>query len=196
MTDPFQKLPAIASRAASYREWCAQRGRTPHTMVVREAWASDSREHAIAEYGPAAVMTYRYYRQGGGYYTDVKMPEELALDRIGLGRLRIGSPADCIQQIWSWPQATGPEYFALRFSHAEGLPHAQVLRAIERFGKAVIPYVRRCAVCLESPPYTALASCLRRPVTEQGIGGAKASPAFGPCVFSPKTTLLSRALLH
>lgn len=142
MTDPLQKLSVIASRAALYQEWCAKRGRTPHILVLREAWVSDSREQAIAEYGLAVVMTHRYYRRGGGYYIDVQTPEELTLDRIGLDRLIIGSPADCIQQIQAWQQATGAEFFALRFSHAEGPPHAQVLRAIERFGKAVLPHVR------------------------------------------------------
>ena len=119
------------------------RGRPHKVVMFREGFVAPTREQAIRDYEAGLLSTHRYYWRHGSYYQDVKREEDLDLKRISLDRLILGSPDDCIEKIRMWHREVGADYFLIRFRHAAGPPHEQVLEALELFGDEVIPKFRR-----------------------------------------------------
>jgi probable F420-dependent oxidoreductase len=139
LADSFQLPERLKRRVALYRATAESRGRPHRVVVFREGYVAPTREEAIREYEPGLLSTHRYYWRHGSYYQDIKKEEDLDLKRISLDRLVLGSPEDCVERIRTWHREVGADYFLIRFRHPAGPSHDRVLRALELFGKHVIP---------------------------------------------------------
>jgi alkanesulfonate monooxygenase SsuD/methylene tetrahydromethanopterin reductase-like flavin-dependent oxidoreductase (luciferase family) len=139
LADSFQLPERLRRRVALYRSTAESRGRPHRVVVFREGFVAPTREEAIREYETGLLSTHRYYWRHGSYYQDIKKEEDLDLRRIGLDRLILGSPGDCVERIRVWHREVGADYFLIRFRHPAGPSHERVLRALELFGETVIP---------------------------------------------------------
>lgn len=142
ITNPMPKSGTVKRQAEAFRQASAAAGQPGQIALLREAWVAPTAEAAREEYGAAVLETHRYYYRHGGYYQDVPTEADLTFERVADGRLIIGSPDDCIRQIEEWHEATGAEWFLLRFSHPSGPANEKVLAAMRLFGQKVIPHFR------------------------------------------------------
>lgn len=142
LCDSFQLPGRLKRRIDLYRQTAASRGRPATVVVFREGFVAPTREQALREYEPGLLSTHRYYWRHGSYYQDVKKEEDLDFKRIGLERLILGSPQDCIDQVERWHREVGADYFLIRFKHPAGPPHEKVLEALRLFGEVVIAKFR------------------------------------------------------
>ena len=127
-----------------YRKAAAKAGREPRIVLMRDAWVADSFEDAAREYGPEVVTAYKYYwRNGAVAFAQFKNEDDLQFETVWKNRIITGSPQACVEQFRHFSEVLGVDYFLLRLRHAHsgGPPHASILKAIERFGRDVIPYL-------------------------------------------------------
>jgi len=90
---------------------------------------------------------YKYYwRNGANAFHEFSSEDDFQFERIWKDRIITGAPETCVAEFKRWSEATGSTYFLLRLRHAHsgGPPHKEIMRAIERFGKGVIPYLGDC----------------------------------------------------
>ena len=95
-------------------------------------------------YGREVVAAYKYYwRNGAEAFKDITSEDELAFEAMWKDRIITGSPETCIAEFKRWSAATGSNYFLLRLRHAHsgGPSHMEIMKAIERFGRDVIPHL-------------------------------------------------------
>ena len=142
LADSFQLPARLKRRVDLYRQTAESRGNRAQVVLFREGFVAKTREEAVREYEAGLLSTHRYYWRHGSYYQDVKQEEDLDLKRIGLDRLILGSPQDCIERIGMWNAEIGADYFLIRFKHPAGPPHAKVMEALRLFGEEVIPKFR------------------------------------------------------
>ena len=76
-------------------------------------------------------------------FKDITSEDELAFEAMWKDRIITGSPETCIAEFKRWSAATGSNYFLLRLRHAHsgGPSHMEIMKAIERFGRDVIPHL-------------------------------------------------------
>ena len=87
---------------------------------------------------------YRYYwRNGANAFEQIGSEDEFQFENVWKDRIIIGSLETCVAEFNRWKKITGSHYFLLRLHHAHfgGPPHGEIMAAIERFGKDVIPYL-------------------------------------------------------
>lgn len=142
LADSFQLPARLKRRVDLYRQTAESRGNQARVVLFREGFVAKTREEAISEYETGLLSTHRYYWRHGSYYQDIKQEGELDLKRIGLERLILGSPQDCVERIRTWNAEIGADYFLIRFKHPAGPPHAKVMEALRLFGEEVIPKFR------------------------------------------------------
>ena len=70
---------------------------------------------------------------------------------IETGSLYVGSPETVARKIAATAQALGIARFDLKYS-AGALPHATMMRGIERYGREVMPRVRELLATLDYTP--------------------------------------------
>ena len=132
---------ALADR---YRAAAEAAGRTPKLVLMRDAWVADSFEEAARIYGPEVSDAYRYYwRNGATAFRGFASEAELRFENVWKDRIIAGAPEACIAEFKRWSEALGVNSFILRLRHAHsgGPPHRDIVAAIERFGRDVIPYL-------------------------------------------------------
>jgi alkanesulfonate monooxygenase SsuD/methylene tetrahydromethanopterin reductase-like flavin-dependent oxidoreductase (luciferase family) len=133
------RLPAVAARAASYREQAAGLGRTSPFGRPGRGGAPPPRDAVERTWLPAVVEMMRGYRRAGApgekserAAASVRERQKLTLaafDDMLIG----GTPDDCVEQLKACQQVTGCEYVlaAFRGSDAD--------EQLELFGREVIP---------------------------------------------------------
>ena len=105
---------------------------------------ADSLEDAARIYGPEVAHAYRYYwRNGAAAFRGFASEAELRFENVWKDRIIAGAPETCIAEFRRWSAALGVSSFILRLRHAHsgGPPHREIVRAIERFGRDVIPHL-------------------------------------------------------
>ena len=142
LADSFQLPARLKGRVDLYRQTAENRGNRAQVVLFREGFVAKTREEAVREYEAGLLSTHRYYWRHGSYYQDIKREEDLDLKRIGLDRLILGSPQDCIERIRMWKAEIGADHFLIRFKHPAGPPHTKVMEALRLFGEEVIPEFR------------------------------------------------------
>lgn len=142
LADSFQLPARLKRRIDLYRATAQSHGRPAKVVLFREGFVAPTRDEAVRQYAAGLLSTHRYYWRHGSYYPDIKQEEDLDLRRIGLDRLILGSPQDCLERVGMWNEAIGAEYFLIRFKHPAGPSHEQVLAALKLFGEQVIAKLR------------------------------------------------------
>jgi probable F420-dependent oxidoreductase len=141
---PSMTLAENVDAAALYRKAAAEAGRKPEIIMMRDAWVADSLEDAARVYGPEVMAAYKYYwRNGAEAFKNIESEDALEFELMWKDRIVTGSPETCIAEFKRWSEAIGTDYFLLRLRHAHsgGPPHKEILTAIERFGRDVIPHL-------------------------------------------------------
>ena len=141
---PSMPLEPSIEAASLYRAAAEAAGRKPEIIMMRDAWVADSLEDAARVYGPEAMAAYKYYwRNGAEAFKNIESEDALEFELMWKDRIVTGSPETCIAEFKRWSEAIGTDYFLLRLRHAHsgGPPHKEILTAIERFGRDVIPHL-------------------------------------------------------
>jgi len=140
---PFYDLETLQARAGAYRAAAAEFGTRPTVVLRRDGWVAEDRATAIADYQPAIRSFQRFMNEldsDDPWFRDMqerKIGEETTSDRLILG-----SPEDCVRALRRYIDGAGVEWFIMRFRQPDGPAHDKVMKAIELFGRAVIPHVR------------------------------------------------------
>ncbi len=141
---PSFTLEENRALAERYRAAAEAAGRTPQLVLMRDAWVADSFEEAARIYGPEVSDAYRYYwRNGATAFRGFVSEAEFRFENVWKDRIIAGAPEACIAEFKRWSEALGVNSFMLRLRHAHsgGPPHREIVKAIERFGRDVIPYL-------------------------------------------------------
>ena len=141
---PSMPLTPTLEMAKIYRQAAKAAGRVPQIVMMRDAWVADSLEDAARIYGPEAMAAYKYYwRNGAEAFLDIKSEDEFQFKTMWKDRIITGSPETCIAEFKRWSELVGTDYFLLRLRHAHsgGPSHSEIMKAIERFGRDVIPHL-------------------------------------------------------
>jgi len=141
---PSMPLAPTIEAVALYRAAAEKAGRAGEVVMMRDAWVADSLEDAARVYGPEVVAAYKYYwRNGAEAFRDITSEDELEFETMWKDRIITGAPETCVAEFKRWSAATGSTYFLLRLRHAHsgGPSHGEIMKAIERFGRNVIPHL-------------------------------------------------------
>ncbi|MFT5392779.1 MAG: putative F420-dependent oxidoreductase [Gammaproteobacteria bacterium] len=139
---PSMSLEQIEPLAALYRAEAAAAGKPANIILMRDGWVSRSRDEATQVYGPEVLAAYKYYwRNGALAFEGIRSESDFTLENLAPGRLILGEPAECVDQLHEWQERLGVDYVLLRLRHAHsgGPAHEKITEAIELFGRAVIP---------------------------------------------------------
>ncbi len=111
--------------------------------LLRNIVVAPDRETAIREAGPFVAASYKVFGQWG-LFTDVvgAGKAQLDFDELIAGRVIIGSPAQCTDELAELAAATGYNRLIARMQWL-GMDQATVLRTIELLGDRVLPILRK-----------------------------------------------------
>jgi alkanesulfonate monooxygenase SsuD/methylene tetrahydromethanopterin reductase-like flavin-dependent oxidoreductase (luciferase family) len=150
ITGPLDTVPALVEMADRYREECDSAGKTPHLVVLREAWLADTDAEARRVYGSHVLDYHRIYLQRGRVYDprfdpwvkDVASADDLTLDHVLPDRVLCGSTDTWIETLDEWVEILKPDELILRLRHVDGPPSPLVVETMERIGSEIIPRYR------------------------------------------------------
>ena len=133
----------IVEQARVFREKLDALEKTPPAdfPVLRNIVVAPDRETAIREAGPYLEASYRLFGRWG-LFTDVvgAGKEQLDLPELLAGRVIIGAPEDCAEELAELARATGCTRLIARVQWM-GMEQRIVLRTIELLANAVLPIV-------------------------------------------------------
>lgn len=135
-TKTFLREALPAYKAALERQGRPYRG----LFIFRDLCIADSSREAEARIRDGYERRYRRYQQWG-------QPGErydLAFDELKRDRLILGSPAEVVEQVLSYHEEFGAEVMWFMVDWP-GMDPRFTLETIERFGREVIPQVKRSA---------------------------------------------------
>jgi alkanesulfonate monooxygenase SsuD/methylene tetrahydromethanopterin reductase-like flavin-dependent oxidoreductase (luciferase family) len=133
-------LTTIARQLELYRHGLRSSGRPGYVAAWREMYVAADRTEAIATVRPHVEWLYRD-RAALGH--NRALPEadriDVPFEQVLEGRFILGSPEECIAEVLEY-QAAGVEELILRCQWP-GMEAGETLKAIERFGRDVLPRV-------------------------------------------------------
>ena len=134
----------IVEQANVFREALASFGKEmPREFpLLRNIVVASDRETAIREAGPFVEASYRVFAQWG-LFTDVVGSDKKQLDfeELIAGRVIIGSPEECAEELAQLAEDTGYNRLITRIQWL-GMDQPIVLRTIELLGEKVLPILR------------------------------------------------------
>ena len=132
-------------QVAIYRDALAAQGRSfppAYFRVGVECYVGRDRASAMREALPYLATKYGNY---AGWGQDAVLPEDqsfaLPPDELARGRFVIGDPSEVAERILEYRDALGMNVFGLRM-HWVGMPHALVLKSLDRLCDKVLPAIR------------------------------------------------------
>lgn len=138
-------LDTVERHLDTYREALAALGRPfpAELPVLRNAYVAADLETALAEARPYFEASYEVFGDWG-LFADVLRTgtRQLRGAELRRGRLIVGGPADCLDQIAACRERVPIGCLILRMQWL-GMPHARVARAIELVGAKLLPALRR-----------------------------------------------------
>jgi alkanesulfonate monooxygenase SsuD/methylene tetrahydromethanopterin reductase-like flavin-dependent oxidoreductase (luciferase family) len=135
---PFPTHAGLAALRTTFLEERARLGRPTDGAfpLRRELIVADTRREAEAMARERSLLRYRTYRSWGlgGEHTP---PEDVDV----ASQFVLGSPDECVEQLGQLRAELGMTHFMFK-SHWPGLPHADAMRQLERFGTEVLPQLK------------------------------------------------------
>ena len=121
-----------------YRETAGKTGKKGFVSAWREMFVAETRQQALDIVRPHVEWLYRD-RAALGHSQELPEADriDVPFDRVLEGRFIIGSPAECVEEIKKY-QELGVEELVLRCQWP-GMPNEDSLRAVELFGREVLP---------------------------------------------------------
>ncbi|MGH7264272.1 MAG: LLM class flavin-dependent oxidoreductase [Candidatus Rokuibacteriota bacterium] len=135
---------AMKEQVALYRRTRDDAGLPPAAEYAKcvELYVAEDRRRAFEASAPYMAAKYRsYYAWGMGGNVPGESGEGLPLEQLVRDRFIIGTPDDCVRDCLAHRDVLGVTHLIVRFNFP-GMPPAQVLGAIELFGREVIPAIR------------------------------------------------------
>jgi alkanesulfonate monooxygenase SsuD/methylene tetrahydromethanopterin reductase-like flavin-dependent oxidoreductase (luciferase family) len=133
-------LPTVARQLELYRHGLRSSGRPGYVAAWREMYVAADRAQAIATVRPHVEWLY-HDRAALGH--NRALPEadriDVPFEQVLEGRFILGSPDECVAEVRKY-QAVGVEELILRCQWP-GMEAGETLKAIERFGRDVLPRV-------------------------------------------------------
>jgi len=133
-------LATIARQLELYRHGLRSSGRPGYVAAWREMYVAADRAEAISTVRPHVEWLYRD-RAALGH--NRSLPEadriDVPFEQVLEGRFILGSPEECVAEVQKY-QAAGVEELILRCQWP-GMEAREALKAIERFGRDVLPRV-------------------------------------------------------
>jgi alkanesulfonate monooxygenase SsuD/methylene tetrahydromethanopterin reductase-like flavin-dependent oxidoreductase (luciferase family) len=132
-------LPTIRKQVQLYQGATQAAGKSGFISAWREMFIAETRQKAIDIVRPHVEWLYRE-RAALGHSQELPAADriDVPFDQVLEGRFIIGNPEDCIEEIQKYEQL-GIEELVLRCQWP-GMPNADAFRAVELFGKAVLPH--------------------------------------------------------
>jgi alkanesulfonate monooxygenase SsuD/methylene tetrahydromethanopterin reductase-like flavin-dependent oxidoreductase (luciferase family) len=138
-------LDTVERHLETYREALDTLGKPfpAELPVLRNAYVAADMETALAEAGPYFEASYEVFGDWG-LFADVLRAgtRQLRGADLSRGRLIVGGPEDCLEQIAACRARVPIGCLILRMQWL-GMPHARVARAIELVGAKLLPALRR-----------------------------------------------------
>jgi len=135
----------ITEQAAVFRETLASLGKEmpKEFPLLRNIVVAPDKETAIREAGPYIEASYRVFGQWG-LFTDVvgSGKRQLDFEELIAGRVIIGSPEECADELIGLARETGCTRIISRIQWL-GMDQKIVLRTIELLGERVLPALRQ-----------------------------------------------------
>ena len=112
----------------------------PAVPIIRETFVAASKREAVEKARPCLEQLYRATYIKWKQNEAMNDPDELswAFDKLAKGRFILGSPAECIDQMREYEERLGVSYLLPRVDWTPGLPQAEILVSMRRFGEKVI----------------------------------------------------------
>ena len=131
-------LPTIRRQVQIYRDAVQAAGKPGYISAWREMFVAETREEAIRIARPHVEWLYRD-RAASGHSQELPEADriDVAFDQVLAGRFIIGSPEECVAEVKQYAEL-GIEELILRCQWP-GMPNADSLKAVELFGKEVLP---------------------------------------------------------
>ncbi len=132
-------LPTIREQTGLYRDTVKKAGKPGFISAWREMFVAESRQKAIDIMRPHVEWLYRDRAALGHSH---ELPEadriDVPFDRVLEDRFILGSPDECVDEIEKYREL-GVDELVLRCQWP-GMPNEDSLRALELFGKKVLPH--------------------------------------------------------
>jgi alkanesulfonate monooxygenase SsuD/methylene tetrahydromethanopterin reductase-like flavin-dependent oxidoreductase (luciferase family) len=135
----------ITAQATVFRETLAEQGKPmPETFpLLRNVVVAHDRETALRDAGPFLEASYRVFGQWG-LFTDIvgAGKAQLDLEELVAGRVVIGSPEECAEELVTLARNTGYSRLIARVQWM-GMDQNLVLRTIELLADRVLPLMQK-----------------------------------------------------
>jgi len=142
IADPIHTTEEIATMAKEYADRAQDAHRAAHVVAMRELWVDETDALAQSVYGPVVEPVFRYYLKSGAMaHTDLEATE-IKIDGALADRVMCGSAATITEKLCAFHGNVGAASYVFSLRHPGGPSHTQVLEAIDRFGREVIPAFR------------------------------------------------------
>lgn len=139
---PSANLQEIAPCARLYREACREAGKGEGEVALfRYVFVAGSTSEAISAAGGPFIQAFErmYFRWP---HPVVKRPAgELTIERLAEGRIILGDPKTCREEIGRFEKQLGLKYLVCRFS-VPGIPREACERSLDLFTREVMPALR------------------------------------------------------
>jgi alkanesulfonate monooxygenase SsuD/methylene tetrahydromethanopterin reductase-like flavin-dependent oxidoreductase (luciferase family) len=138
-------IDAVARHVATYRQALAELGKPfpAELPVLRNAYVAPDMDTALAEARGYFEASYEVFGDWGLFERVLRAgARQLRGADLLRGRLIIGSPEDCLEQVAAYREQVPIGCLILRMQWL-GMPHARVARAIALAGEKLLPALRR-----------------------------------------------------
>jgi len=131
-------LPTITNQVQLYEEAVKVAGKPAYISAWREMFVAETRQKAIEIARPHVEWLYQD-RAASGHSNELPEADriDVGFEQVLEGRFIIGSPEECVEEVKKY-QALGIQELVLRCQWP-GMPNQDSLRAVELFGKEVLP---------------------------------------------------------
>ncbi len=131
-------LPTITNQVKLYQEAVQEAGKPGYISAWREMFVAETRQKAIDIARPHVEWLYQN-RAASGHSNELPAADriDVGFEQVLEGRFIIGSPDECVAEIKKY-QALEIQELVLRCQWP-GMPNADSRRAVELFGKEVLP---------------------------------------------------------
>ena len=140
----LQGLPALAERAAMYREVAAEHGRSATICLERDVAISTDGDAARAAWLKRNIAYIQHFRNAGAPVLPGESTEPDTFESVGRDLAVAGTPDDCIAELKRCEEVLGCEYLStMNLGLGPGYYNAgnyqQELTAMDLFGREVLP---------------------------------------------------------
>jgi alkanesulfonate monooxygenase SsuD/methylene tetrahydromethanopterin reductase-like flavin-dependent oxidoreductase (luciferase family) len=139
---PSANLDEIAPCARMYRQACAENGKAKVELALfRYVFVARSKHEAISIAGAPFIQAFErmYFRWP---HPVVKRPQgELTIERLAEGRIILGDPKTCVEEIHRFRSELNVSHLVCRFS-VPGIPREACDISLDLFTHEVMPALR------------------------------------------------------